>query len=213
MPGANTSLKASASFSVRPARSQVVLVGLTVAAIVSFLLSGVLLALDKESGWAFFSAAVLLCLSVVWCWTRAHRDTDLAQSHPTKVVLADGANLSTDSRLLSSPEGVRNMAHVLEALALRHPLPEPAGLVGQDATLVPNSKGEALAMVNRINAETQRMHDEALQSLRGQLSGDHVSQPSVDASALPPTLGTESGARNTVSEPSEQPSSQGTGAA
>jgi hypothetical protein len=105
------------------------------------------------------------------------------------------------------------MAHMLEALALRHPLPEPAGLVGQGATLIPNSKTDALAVVTRINAETQRMHDQALLSLQGQLSGDHVAQPSIDASALPSNPGAESGARNTIGEPSEVANSQGTGAA
>jgi hypothetical protein len=185
MPSPTTSLKASASFDVRPVRSQVVLVGLTITAIVALLLGGVLLGLDKHSGWAFFATSVLLCGAVVWCWKQSQRDADLAQSHPTKVVLSDGANLSTDSRLLSSPEGVRNMAQMLEALALRQPLPEPAGLVGPGSTLIPGSKQEAVDAVAKINMDTQKSHDQAILALKGQLAAESFAQPPDDGTHAP----------------------------
>lgn len=187
MVDTSNNFKASASFNLRPARSQVVLVGLTVAAIFALLLSGTLFALDKPSGWIFTLISISLFSSVVWCWRQSHRDTDLAQSHPTQLELSDGTNLSTDSRLLSSPEGVRNLAQILETLALRHPLPEPTGMVRSDATLIPNSKQEAVDTVKRINAETQTTHNQTISSLQTHLSANAVTQTPADA--LTPPIG------------------------
>ncbi len=207
MAGPSTALKASASFDVRPVRSQVVLVGLTVAAIVSLLVGGALLGLDKSSGWSFVAISAALCGAVVWCWRQSHRDADLAQSHPTRVVLPDGAHLSTDSRLLSSPEGVRNVAQVLEALALRHPLPEPAGLAGPGAVPIPDSKREALEVVSRINANTQQSHDQAISVLRGQLADGSVVQVPDDGRTLPPDAVMETTSRNALQGEASPPTS------
>jgi len=202
MAAPSTNLKASASFDVRPARSQVVLVGLTVAAITSLLIGGGLLALDKASGWPFVAISATLCASVVWCWRQSQRDTDLAQAHPTKVMLPDGANLSTDSRLLSSQEGVRNFTLAVEALALRRPLPEPVGLAGPGGTLIPNSKQDAINVVAGINAETQKLHDQTISLLQKQMTGGSVSQTPDQAGELPPGATFETGTRNVIfSEP------------
>jgi hypothetical protein len=206
---ASTNLKASASFDVRPVRSQVVLVALTVAAITALLVGGALLALDKSSGWAFVLISAGLFASVVWCWRQSHRDADLAQSHPTKVVLADGTNLSTDSRLLSSPDGVRNVAQVLEALALRQPLPEPSGMVGPGVVPIANSKQEAIDVVARINSDNQSVHDQAISMLRGQLSADSVAQVLDNATELPLGATCELRARNAPIEEVPQASSHG----
>ncbi len=185
MGGPGTTLKASASFDVRPARSQVVLVGLTVVAIIAILVGGTLLAMDKASGWSFVLIAVALCASVVWGWRQSHRDTDLAQGHPTKVVLPDGANCSTDSRLLGSAEGVKNFAQALEALALCQPLPEPSGLTGPGAIPIANSSKEAVEQVARINANTQESHNHALIALQKQLAPESIAQPPDDGRGLP----------------------------
>lgn len=213
MAGPSTTLKASASFDVRPVRSQVVLVGLTVAAIVSLLVGGTLLGLDKSSGWAFAAISAALFAAVVWCWRQSHRDADLAQSHPTRVVLPDGAHLSTDSRLLSSPEGVQNVAHVLEALALRHPLPEPTGLAGPGAMPIPDSKHEALELVAAINANTQKSHDQAISLLQGHLAADSVVQGPDDGTKLPPDAVKETGSRNALQGEASPSSSAAPGAA
>ena len=209
MAGSTTTLKASASFDVRPVRSQVVLVGLTVAAIVSILVAGVLLALDKPSGWSFVALSAALCAAVVWCWRQSHRDADLAQAHPTQVVLPDGAHLSTDSRLLSSPEGVRNVAHVLEALALRHPLPEPSGMVGPGAVPIPDSKREALELVARINADAQHSHDRTISLLQGQLAADSIVQAPDDGKKLPPEATKEPNKSNVLQAVTSSPHSTG----
>lgn len=198
MTAPSTNLQASASFDVRPVRSQVVLVGLTIAAIVALLIGGGLLALDKASGWPFVAISGALCASIVWCWRQSQRDTDLAQSHPTKVVLADGANLSTDSRLLSSQEGVRIFAQVVEALALRQPLPEPFGLAGPEGVLIPNSKQDAVNVVARINEETQKFHDQAISLLQKPLLRDAVSQAPDQVKDLPQNVTIETGTQNAV---------------
>lgn len=177
--------KASASFAVHPVRSQVVLVGLTVTAIFALLVGGSLLAMDKASGWPFVVIATLLCASIVWCWRQSHRDTDLAQAHPTKLVRSDGANLSTDSRLLTTPEGVRAVAQMLDALVLHHPLPEPSGLVGPGAVPIPNSKAQAVKLVDRINADNQISHNQRISFLHGQLTPTSVTQEPDDGRSLP----------------------------
>ena len=189
MPQPTGSLRASAQFDIRPARSQVVLVAIAVAAIVNFVIGGVLLGLDKP-GWPFVFIATALCASVVWCWRQSHRDTDLDTAHPTTVVLADGSNLSTDSRLLSSPDGVRSLARVVEALALRQPLPEPAGLTGPGAVPIPDSRSEAVARVTDINADTQKAHDQAIAQLRGHLTRDTGMQVPTEPGHAPEALST-----------------------
>lgn len=202
MVAPSSNLKASASFDVRPARSQVVLVGLTVAAIIALLVGGTLLGLDKTSGWPFVIISAAIFASVIWCWRQSQRDTDLAQSHPTKVILADGANLSTDSRLLSSPEGLHNLSQVLNSLALRQPLPEPNGLIDPDGAQIPNSKQDAVHIVTRINAEIQKLHDQTISQLQ-QRTGSSVSQTPDQAKEVPQDATVETETRNMIfSEPS-----------
>lgn len=185
MAGPTTGLKASAAFEVRPVRSQVVLVAITIAAIFALVLAAALLAMDKSSGWPFLAISVLLCGAVVWCWHQSHRDADLAGSYPTKVVLPDGANISTDSRLLGSAEGFRQFGTVVEALALRTPLPEPSGLTGPGAIPIPNTSQEAIAKVALINSITQDGHNQAIDALRRQLAGGSIVQPPDDGRHLP----------------------------
>lgn len=194
----SATLKASASFAVNPAKSQVVLVALTVAVIFSLVIAGVLLSLDKVGGWAFVAFAFLLCGFVVWCWLQSHRDTDLAQAHPTKVVFGDGANFSTDSRLFNSPNDVAGFAQALAALAQRNPLPEPSGLAGPGAVPVPNTKLEAVALVAKLNASTQTCHDQALSLLQGNFSSNPIVQLPNDGQGPPPDATKGAGSVNSI---------------
>lgn len=207
MASTSANLKASANFDVKPAKSQVVLVSLSVAAMIALLIGGGLLAVDKPSGWPFVAISTALFAAIVWCWRQSQRDTDLAQSHPTKVVLADGANLSTDSRLLSSPQGVRDLSKVIESLAMRQPLPAPSGLTGPNGVPIPNSEAGALEVVESINADTQRLHDQALLQLNEQLMGKTASQEADHGRKLPHGATVETGSRNSIFAPTSDNSS------
>lgn len=186
MSNLNANLSAATSFNVRPARSQVVLVSLTVMAIVAVLLGGILLAMDKTGGWIFVVLSAALCAAVVWCWRQSQRDTDLAQSHATQLVMADGTNISTDSRLLGSPEAFQNFAKLIAAFASLQPLPEPSGLAGPGGILIPNSQQKAIEIVDGINANTQRSHNEVLSQLQKQVSPSAMVQLPLDEKGQPP---------------------------
>lgn len=172
MATSSANVKASASFEVRPVRSQVVLVGLTVTAIVALLLGAALLSQDKYSGFLFLVISVALCSVITWCWLKSQRDTDLAQSPPAKVVLANGANVSLDNRLLGSPDTFRSLSNIIEVLSVRVPLPAPAGLTGDDAIPIPNSRQAAEDKVIVFNAEVQKCNDQVVAVMQDKLAGD-----------------------------------------
>lgn len=199
MPPYKTNLSASAAFSVRPDRSQVVLVSLIIGSIVSLILGAILIAIDKQ-GWVFVALAVVLMGAVVWGWQRSQRDTDLAQAHPTTVALSDGANLSTDSRIFSSQDRVQNFVQLVEALALRKPLPEPSGLVDSNGSVIPGSMQEAVRVVDNINEETQMFHDQTLERLRKGMKGDDIPQSPKGFETPPPGEGEGSKVSNVISD-------------
>jgi hypothetical protein len=196
MAVASSNLKASASFDVRPARSQVVLVALTVMAIISLIFGGGLFIFDKLIGWLFVAISIILGGVVVWCWLKSHRDTDLAQSHPTKYTMADGSHLSTDSRLLSTQDGAKQLAHFLELFALRQPLPEPSGTVNSNLLPIPNSTLEATERVKKLNEENQLFHDQTLTALRQHLGNGTVTQILDNSAKQPPTATPDDGKLN-----------------
>lgn len=171
-----TKINTSASFDMRPDRSQVVLIGLIVSAIISLLLGGVLVGMDKLIGLTFVAVSIALFICIVWCWRKSHRDTDLAQSHPTNLTLSENLSISTDSRLLSSAEGIRQFAKFVEAVSSINPLPEPSGLTGRGAIPIPNTESEASKLVNEINDNIQQFQNQAISHIQSTLSKGSIAQ-------------------------------------
>lgn len=165
MSGATTTAEVKASVDVRPVRSQVFLVSIAVVAGIAVICGTGLLAFDKVAGWWFLLFAILLVGADFWAWTKSQSDVDLDESHPTKLALPDGATLSTDSRILRSPEGVKAIAQLFQNIISRRPLPEPAGLVDENTQILPDSKAEALALASQINSQTQATTNALLDAL------------------------------------------------
>ena len=181
-----TSVKAEAKLGleVRPAHSQVVLVALAIISVVPLLLGAYLLAGDKTAGWAFVVIGSALAAAVLWAWTRSQADIDLVGSHPTKLISADGASVSTDSRVLARPGGTESISTMLAAMMVdRRPLPMPAGTVASNGTLIPNSESEALALASQINKSVEDLNARATEQLRDAMRGPTALQgamPHVD---------------------------------
>jgi hypothetical protein len=117
--------------------------------------SAVLIGNEQPGGWVFlFLAAILLLVGYV-SWGKAQVDVDLLDAHPTLISLPDGTSLSTDSRILRSPEGLRGITRLCDEVLCRQPLPVPDGLVDSSIQIIPDSKREAQEIVNQINATTQ----------------------------------------------------------
>lgn len=183
----NANLDASATMDFKPQGSQIVLLGLIVSAVLALLTGGWLTYHDKSSAWIFVTVAIALFGSVVWCWKTSHRDADLENSHPTTIGLPDGTSLSTDSRLLSSPQGFKNFADALSSLAQRSPLPEPAGLVGPNGLAIPDSKQAAVERVESLNADSQRFHNEVISALQETLNPTIPTQV-IETATVPPAV-------------------------
>lgn len=151
--GATAELKASVD--VRPARSQVFLVAIAIVAAILIICSAFLISSENGSGWVFLIFAALLLGGEYFLWTKSQPDVDLQEAHPTCIALPDGTNLTTDSRILRSPEGLRAMVQLCNEVLCRQPLPAPDGLVDSSAQIIPDSKDAAVARTSQINSTTQ----------------------------------------------------------
>lgn len=154
-----------ASIQVRPGRSQVYLVSVAVVAGISIICGTTLLAFDKPAGWGLIVLPCILLGAGFAAWRTSQSDTDLEHAHPTKFHLPDGTQVTTDSRTLRSPEGLRGLARICDEILCRKPLPKPDGLVDSNATVIPNSKDNAAALVNQINEKTQTATNNVLDAL------------------------------------------------
>ena len=155
MTGSITTAGVKASVDVRPVRSQVFLVAVTVVAGISVICGALLIAASDVSGWGFLLFAIILIGGGFKAWTKSQSDVDLHESHPTRLALSDGTMLTTDSRTLRSPEGIQAFAQLFQEVLCRRPLPAPDGLVDDSTRVIPDSKDAALALTNKINNTTQ----------------------------------------------------------
>lgn len=144
-----------ASVDVSPVRSQVFLVAVLIVAAIAVYFSASLIRDGKTEGWVFLIFAALAIGGAGWAWLKSQSDVDLQDAHPTQLSLPDGTTLTTDIRILRSPEGIQAMARLWQEMLCRRPLPPPDGLVDSSAQVIPDSKGAALALANQINSATQ----------------------------------------------------------
>lgn len=151
--GAAAELKASVD--VRPARSQVFLVAITIVAAILIICSTFLIWSERDAGWIFLIFSALLLGGGYLLWTKSQSDVDLQEAHPTNIALPDGTNVTTDSRILRSPEGLRAMVQLCNEVLCREPLPAPDGLVDSRAQIIPDSKDAAVARTSQINSTIQ----------------------------------------------------------
>lgn len=162
--GASADLKAKVD--LLPTRSQVVLVACASLAGLAMVMACWLFAHDKPEGYVFVALTVALAAGVLWAWTKSQPDIDLDQAHPTSFAFPDGTTVSTDSRMLRTLDDPNALLSLLSGLIHRKPLPEASGTVGDDMTVLPNSKGQAQAVVARVNDEVKAATEDAITQLR-----------------------------------------------
>lgn len=156
MTGLERTAELKASIDVRPSRSQVFLVASAIVVAISIICGASLIALDKHAGWVFVVFAGVALWRTFAAWRDSQSDVDLHNAHPTKIALPNGTSLSTDSRTLRSPDGVRGLAQMLDGVLSRKPLPPPDGLVDDNGQIIPESKARAAAIANQVNSDIQQ---------------------------------------------------------
>ncbi|MBI2277496.1 MAG: hypothetical protein HYU74_09110 [Dechloromonas sp.] len=179
----SASAEVKASVSVTPARSQVVLVTSLAVSGLALICSAGLLYLRIDAGWAFFFAAILGGAKTLKFWEKAQSDIDLENSHPTKFELPGGGALSTDTRLLKSPEGLSALTMMIQELLARKPLPEPDGTTDNRGIVIEGSKADAVRRVENLNKQIQCATNQACDSL-GLSESDNFSHFETQRSAV-----------------------------
>lgn len=161
---ANAELKANASLSLAPTKSQgflalgLIVVSLTVAAS-----CGMFYIKDPIAGYAFLVFGSIFSGGLFYCWHRSQRDADLDGARATQIKTVAGLTISTDSRVLNHPNGVEGLARLLEAVQ-RQPLPPANGLV-VNGKIVADSEQAAREQTAKINAQSQAAVNAALDGL------------------------------------------------
>lgn len=155
----------SVSTTLIPERSQVFLVGLIVFACLSLILSCYLFTLDNTAAYYFFGLACLLAGGALLGWFKSQPDVDLADSRATEVSLPNGAALTTDSRLLRSPEGLAALVQLLHETLAREPLPIADGTLDADMQLMPESSATAKSRTLEINHQVQMTTDKLIETM------------------------------------------------
>ena len=84
--------------------------------------------------------------------------------------------ITTDSRTLRSPDSIAGFVKLLQEVLHRRPLPDPDGFVDSNAQIIPNSKGDAVALVREINNDTQATTDSLIDRLGLSDKNTHVTQ-------------------------------------
>ncbi len=144
---------------VSSSKSQSVIVIVSLAATICYLIGFAFIWFEKNYIWIPFAAGTLLYLFVFCAWFKAQSDTDLDSSVPTSISDSRGITVSTDARSLKSPELIQLLNNVFECAANREPLPEPDGLVDKEGKPIPNSKMEATEKVVQANKRAQKLVD------------------------------------------------------
>jgi hypothetical protein len=161
----STEAKARVKASLRPAKSQVLLVAWVVAFISLSYFGTNLLSEGNNAGWGLIALASTVFLGTLWAWNKAQSDSDLDNAHPTTFHLPDGTRISTDSRTLRSPESAINISLLLQEVLSRKPLPTPDALVNEQLLPVPNTQEQAKGLVDTINKQTQAVSNYILDQL------------------------------------------------
>ncbi|MGP1677063.1 MAG: hypothetical protein ACTS6J_07885 [Burkholderiales bacterium] len=171
MSGSTATAEVKATVDVRPARSQVFLVSASIVVAIAVICGALLVAAGQGGGWVFLGFGGAVLYGAFKSWTKSQSDIDLESGHPTAIALPDGTNISTDSRLLISPGGLRGLVQVIDEVLNRRQLPEPDGLVDSIANvIIADSKVAAMSIANQINSSTQSATSSLIDTLG--LSGE-----------------------------------------
>lgn len=182
------SAEVNAQFHFLPVKSQVFLVATLI--VVSGALILAYLSRKEGISWAFLGFATLVMAGLVWAWKAGQRDADLDQGHPTTLSLENGAQLSTDSRVLSRPDGMLAITQLLDQTLRLRPLPEPSGMVDEQLVPIPGSEAAAVALVRSVNAQTHDMANAVLDRFGlGEHAAEGIQGPGDSATTTAPGAG------------------------
>ena len=151
------SAKVETSVSIQPVLSQTFLVSLLGLSAVGLICATFLLEKGLGAGWIFAVLSVVPMGGAIVGWWRSQPDVDSAGAHPTTLIRADGASLTTDIKTIRSPEVLQNLAQLADGILNTQPLPNADGLVNSDMKVIPDSQEKAEAITQQINEETQAL--------------------------------------------------------
>lgn len=149
------SAKVETSVSIQPILSQTFLVSLLGLSAIALICAAFLLGKGVVAGWMFAVLSGVPMGGAIACWWKSQPDVDSAGAHPTTLIRADGASLTTDIKTIRSPEVLQNLAQLANGILNTQPLPNADGLVNSDMKVIPDSQEKAEAITQQINEETQ----------------------------------------------------------
>jgi len=173
----NISSDINAVVRVHPSKSQVFLVSLLLLAGVCFLTGFNLLVEHPGVSWIPLVIGLLLTTVAIFCWKSSQKDMDMTDSNPTTIKASDGSSISTDSRMISSPESINSLIKLYSSITSRKPLPAPNGLVNDVGDIIPDSEADAIKNVDDINALSQKIANDTIDLLG---IGEKIEQPIID---------------------------------
>lgn len=121
---------------------------------------------------------LLLEVGAYVAWWHSHRDVDLKGGPATTIIdRQTGMQVTTDTRAITTPKSVRQLASLFRSLAHRQPLPEPDGFVDEEGAPVPEAKADAVAKVESINAQIESDTMQLIGAIAGVGDEVKVEQP------------------------------------
>jgi len=137
---------------------------------------------DNLFGLVFVTISVGAIGASLFAARRSQRDVDLATAQPT--MFRDyqaGVDVTMSPVVQRDKDAMRHLGELAQIVAIRRPLPEPAGKVDSSGHPDASRKAEAVNEVNMINAETQKLDQNFTDLLSSRLSAPEAVQE-------PPTL-------------------------
>jgi hypothetical protein len=181
-------VRAHVTASLRPTRSHVVVLAISIIGGISLFSGLAFLSAEK-----FLAAAVALLIGLglvgaaISMWSASRRDVDMVDAPPTTISDELGRVVfQTDSRSLDNADLLRAVTEMLANIAYRRPLPSPQGLVGDDGKPVPNSQAAAKEEVRKANEQAAHQYDGVMGRLEGGkvFQSVHESLPVPSANAI-----------------------------
>lgn len=175
------SAKLHTAINLKPERSQVVLVAFIILSTICFIAGFIFLWYKHPYFFVPIVLGLLFAFVSKEAWNISRHDVDMANATPTTIKDGkSGAEVTTDTRVLSSVEMVQELGNLLTSLCNRTPLPEPSGLVNDDGSPNPDKKAEAQEHVRKVNETTAELTKQAVSFIAGGRHDEVIEQPLIE---------------------------------
>ncbi|MFJ3315937.1 hypothetical protein ACIPLR_11295 [Herbaspirillum huttiense] len=154
-----------------------------------------LLKADNLFGLIFVGLSAGAIGASLFAGRKSQRDADLAAAQPT--MLRDylaGIDVTMSPVVQRDKDAMRHLGELAQIVAVRRPLPEPAGKVDSNGVPDESRKSEAVSEVNMINAETRKLDQSLINlissrlSVSGAIQETPTSEMKSDIAAQTPTV-------------------------